>query len=120
MDEKPRRRWLRFSVRTLLVAVTIFCVWLGWNYRIVAERKALIELVIASDGIVREQSESDNPFDAWEPPAPPPPVPLIREWMGDSGVAYFYNLDKLSKADIARLRVAFPESHLIGTTYTYP
>src|SRR5438046_1250326 len=25
------RRWLRFSLRTLLVAVTALCVWLGWH-----------------------------------------------------------------------------------------
>jgi hypothetical protein len=28
---KLRRRWLRFSVRGLLLAVTVFCVWLGWH-----------------------------------------------------------------------------------------
>jgi len=33
------RRWLRFSVRTLLVAVTIFCVWLGWQVNWVRERR---------------------------------------------------------------------------------
>jgi len=25
----PRRRWLRFSLRTLFAVVTVFCVWLG-------------------------------------------------------------------------------------------
>jgi hypothetical protein len=37
-----RRRWLRFSVRTLLIAVTVFCVWLGWQVSIVRERKAVM------------------------------------------------------------------------------
>src|SRR5688572_18516465 len=27
----PKRRWLRYSVRTLLIAVTILCVWLGYE-----------------------------------------------------------------------------------------
>src|SRR5690242_12542980 len=45
MSNKPNRRWLRFSIRTLLVAVTIFCVWLGWQVSIVRERtRALAEL----------------------------------------------------------------------------
>ena len=25
----PRRRWLRFSLRSLLILITILCVWLG-------------------------------------------------------------------------------------------
>lgn len=27
----PLRRWLRFSLRGLLIAVTLLCVWLGWH-----------------------------------------------------------------------------------------
>src|SRR5205085_538439 len=38
----PNRRWLTFSVRTLLIAVTILCVWLSWQVSIVRERKATI------------------------------------------------------------------------------
>jgi hypothetical protein len=29
MEAHPKHRWLTFSTRTLLIAVTIFCVWLG-------------------------------------------------------------------------------------------
>src|SRR4051812_16595172 len=41
MIRLPKRRWLTFSVRTLLVAVTIFCVWLAWQVSIVRERSKL-------------------------------------------------------------------------------
>ncbi len=27
--KKPHRRWLRFSLRTFFILLTIFCVWLG-------------------------------------------------------------------------------------------
>ena len=37
---KPR--WFRFSLRTTFVLVTIFGVWLGWNLKIVRERKAVV------------------------------------------------------------------------------
>src|SRR3954462_2715909 len=30
MNDKPKRRWLQFSLRTMLVLVTIVCVGLGW------------------------------------------------------------------------------------------
>ena len=45
MPVLTKHRWLRYSIRTLLVAVTIFCVWLGWQFRIVRERKAVLDLV---------------------------------------------------------------------------
>jgi hypothetical protein len=41
----PKRRWLRFSIRTMLIAVTIFCLWVGWQVSIVRERKSLVGLV---------------------------------------------------------------------------
>src|SRR5262245_53532355 len=40
MTASPKRRWLRFSLRSLLIVVTIFGVWLGWELQIVRHRKA--------------------------------------------------------------------------------
>ena len=43
MINRPKRRWFRFSLRTLFVVVTVFCVWLGWlgwQWRIVQERES--------------------------------------------------------------------------------
>jgi hypothetical protein len=37
---KPRRRWFRFSLRTLFVLVTIFGVWLGVQVNWIRERRA--------------------------------------------------------------------------------
>ena len=42
METPPRRRWLRFSLRGLLVVVTALAVWLGWNVYVVRERKAAL------------------------------------------------------------------------------
>jgi hypothetical protein len=40
-----KRRWLRFGVRTLLVLVTLFCVWLGWfMHGVHKQRKAAARL----------------------------------------------------------------------------
>src|SRR5262245_17735800 len=50
MDGKAKRRWLRFSVRTLLVAITILCVWLGWQVSIVRYRRTAREKIEASGG----------------------------------------------------------------------
>ena len=42
MTAPPKRRWFRFSLRTMFVAVTVFGVWLGWQLKIVREREAII------------------------------------------------------------------------------
>jgi hypothetical protein len=38
----PNRRWLRFSLRTLFVVVTVFCVWLGYHVNWIHQRRALL------------------------------------------------------------------------------
>jgi hypothetical protein len=52
MNRNNKRRWLRFSVRTLLVAVAIICVWLGWQVSIVHERRAVRKMVVDHHGFV--------------------------------------------------------------------
>ena len=37
-----RRRWLQFSLRGLLIVVTLVAVWLGWNVHVVRQRKAAL------------------------------------------------------------------------------
>ena len=45
MTAPPKRRWFSFSLRTMFALVTVFGVYLGWQLRIVRERKAvLVEL----------------------------------------------------------------------------
>jgi hypothetical protein len=50
-DAKPKRRWFRFSLRTLLVLVTLAAVgswayWIGWPWWLVSrEQSQIVELV---------------------------------------------------------------------------
>ena len=38
MTPAPKRRWPRFSLRTMFVVVTVFGCWLGWNIHCIRER----------------------------------------------------------------------------------
>jgi hypothetical protein len=71
-DSKPRqRRWLRFSLRTLFVLVTVFCVWMGVQVKWVRDRHEAIEWVLLpgyskeqfSQGIVAKPKRA--PFPLW-------------------------------------------------------
>lgn len=52
---KPRRRWLRFSIRALLVLVTLICILLGWLGREIYQhhqRRAMFSRIEVSGGDV--------------------------------------------------------------------
>jgi hypothetical protein len=41
----PRHRWLQFSLRAFLVALTICCVWLGWQAERANRQKKLVDAI---------------------------------------------------------------------------
>jgi len=45
MATKPHLRFVRFSVRTLLIVLTIFCVWLGWTVERARKQREAVEWV---------------------------------------------------------------------------
>ena len=66
MTVQPRRRWCRFSLRSLLVLIVVFAVPIAWIAR--ERRQSTHELEIAEQ--LRKQSFSDvqlkGPYDTWE------------------------------------------------------
>jgi hypothetical protein len=68
MTPAPNRRWLRFSLRTLFIMVTVVACWLGWNVHQVGERGRLLDALRSSnDGpttVVDETPRNCNGFRA--------------------------------------------------------
>ncbi len=51
-ETKPKRRWFSFSLRMLIVVVTVFCVWLGFKVNTARrQRKALAAIHKAHGGV---------------------------------------------------------------------
>lgn len=59
-----RRRWLQFSLRSFLVALTIGCIWLGWNVERASKQRKAVEAVEAIGGIVLYDWQPS--IDSWE------------------------------------------------------
>ena len=104
MNVTVKRRWLRFSVRTLLIAVTIFCVWLGWQWRIVQERKSLIALVSRRNYVTLNHWPDPNVDFSW-----------VRKLLGDQllHADIFVPDDSLSAQERRDIERALPEAKIV-------
>jgi hypothetical protein len=129
MSEAPKRRWFRFSLRTLFVVVTVIGIWLGWNFNTAQRRRAALD---------KARVASENDIVPWAiATAPDAPdqmdsrlaalaaskecrrrgfstmdrhISAIRRWMGDEpiGLAVFF-----SEPDFELFRSYFPEATVL-------
>ncbi len=108
MSERSNRRWLRFafSLRTLFVVMTLFCLWLGWQRQIVNERLEVVRWTQAEHALPSQHRDGDimlvcsEDFD-W-------PLPWIRRQLGDAPY-HWACLWPARAEDRARIFSAFPD-----------
>ena len=89
---KPRRRFFRYSLRTLMLVVTVFCVWLGVTAKRAQDQRQAVVAIYKLGGRVlydHQIEESDPPGPAW-----------LRQLIG---VEYFFN--------VARVYLRKPDYH---------
>lgn len=101
---KPRRRWFlpRFSLRTMFVVVTVFSLWLGWQAKIVRDRREMIS----------DLQRQGIPFFS-RTPFFKPKIPIWRRWLGDQPIgAAGMRIDRLSSSKLAEFKRLFPEAEL--------
>jgi hypothetical protein len=75
-NAKPKRRWFRFSVRTLLILVAIVSVgfgWLGHKMRQGERQREIVEMIKKLRGSVTYDYEFDS--EGFEAAHPKPPAP---------------------------------------------
>lgn len=124
MPANEPRRWLSFSLRTLFVVMTVGCVWLGWEARIVRERKAVLRdlrnVVVLFASTQRYQplteaiqlgSQIDYGYLR---------ISLTRRLLGDEPYVEIYLLETTPPELVERTEHAFPEAKLYGDWHDGP
>ena len=103
----PKRRWPRFSLRTMFVVVTVFGCWLGYEMNWIRQRRQVIAsptiqsfpycLLRTGDTITKEYSIA--------------PWPLC--WIGETGYWGIALPRGTSEDEVVRVRGLFPEAEQI-------
>lgn len=92
-------RLTRFRLRTLLIVVTVLCIYIGWNAAIVRPRVRMLAELERTGGLIKLVPLSDDQQN----------LSLVRRWLGDQLVtAKFVN--SCTDYELAALTVVFPET----------
>ena len=77
----PKRRFFRYSLRTLMIVVTVFCIWLGITAKRARDQRQALEAILAAGGMILydyQRTNSDPPGPEW-----------LRRIIGDE---YFFTI----------------------------
>ena len=92
---KPKRRFFRYSLRTLMLVVTVFCVWLGIISMRARDQRLAVEAIEELGGkVIYEHQFGGQPVVTksgyiWEGAGPSPGPAWLRRIVGDE---YFFTV----------------------------
>jgi hypothetical protein len=102
MNVVPKRRWFRFSLRTLFLAFGTVCIalgWVMWNLNWIRARREMAE------------AEQGRPFWTW--PAPKGKAPSTLWIFGETGwqnLTIYYETEEEAALNRDRAKALFPEA----------
>ena len=123
----PNRRWFRWSLRTLFVAVTVLCVWLGWQVNVVQQRRAMANRIRAEGGsvvlvVVSGETANGLEISKLDGVAPNPGDQLLSSvgyflrvrqwWLGDFPATYVELPVGSTDLQVQRATSVFPEAEV--------
>jgi len=106
-------RRLQFRLRTLLIVVTLLAMplgYVGWQARIVRERKAMMNRVYGMGCWVELAANV-----GWYPPEAKPDraeIPWLRKCLGDEAVEAFTLPRATSQSDVDQIKAIFPGARI--------
>ena len=110
----PRRRF-QFRLRTLMIAVTplaIPCGYVGWQAKIVRERRAVLDRITKAGGYYHETPRPDPATGYnWHHRYEPPP---IRRWLGERPIHTILLPFGFPDAELKQIDEMFPGAYVTG------
>jgi hypothetical protein len=119
---KRKRRWFQFSLRTLMIVITLFCVLAGGYvirlHSIIGERRAELDRLIAleSKGELSWLGHGDDssiPPDLDSEPFEQASRSPLRRFLGDEAVGVICFVKRPTDDEVQRLARIFPEAFII-------
>jgi hypothetical protein len=116
---KRQRRWFQFSLRTLLIGVTLLavpCAYVGWQIKIVQERRSMLARIASTGGEVMMLPSAPgvtySPVVNHNGKLVPDcgVISAFRHWLGDEAVVYIKPPASMGKEDIERIVALFPDA----------
>jgi hypothetical protein len=114
---KPRRRWLRFSLRTLFIVMTLCAITVGWwvSYARALKQRQLMLAEINNDGLMltglHATTGSHRPI--WGLPIPADIERIKWLLFGEETYVQFQLVDgNFTADDVRRLQTAFPQAEI--------
>jgi hypothetical protein len=112
MTPAPKRRWFRWSLRTMFVVALLVACGFGYPLNWIRQRHALIEAPERT-GVEAEYGVAIVPMSLRatarvETNAAPWPL----RWLGERGVSTLYVRDDMPDPEVARIRALFPEAEI--------
>jgi hypothetical protein len=98
-EAPPRRRWFRFSLRTMLIAVVVLSIplaWVAYSLNWIRERRKLIG------------NSDSNPFVSLVSPPGSTQAPQVLWLLGEGGRAWI----RMPISECERARKLFPEAEI--------
>jgi len=113
-DHSPKRRWFRFSLRTLFVVVTVFACWLGYEMNWIRQRRQVIgDPQVQNTSFYLSKAMYRNPPQIHTRQIySVAPWPL--NWLGEPGYWGVVLEKRTSYGEVARVRRLFPEAEFVG------
>jgi hypothetical protein len=113
MTQASKRRWFSFSLRTMLIVVTVFACWLGWRVEHARDCARLLRDLNSRGAIVQTSTLSTGAIYWQDGSRGKKTTSWIWRLLGFGQIDQIFLADgHFTNTDVDHLEALFPEAHI--------